>query len=63
MSDVLVILGTITIVGIVAIATVALVYDRFLWFRGTKTSVELQTKRTGEAVEPMQSESLPAGDR
>jgi len=44
MSDGIVILGTVAIVGLVAVVTVALVYNRIIWVRGTRDSVEVQTQ-------------------
>jgi hypothetical protein len=46
MSDGIVILGTVAIVGLVAVVTVALVYNRSLWVRGTRDQVEVQTSTT-----------------
>lgn len=43
MSDGFVILGTVSIVGIVAVLTVALVYNRPLWLRGSRESLEVHT--------------------
>lgn len=43
MNDGLVILGTVAIVGLVAVATIALVYDRGLFVRGSKSEMEIRT--------------------
>ncbi len=43
MTDGMVILGTIGLVGLVAVSTVALVYNRPLLVRGNSSSVEVQT--------------------
>jgi hypothetical protein len=63
MSDVLVILGTVAIVGVVAIATVAIVYDRFLWFRATNASVELRTDPLDGTADGSKSDSHIVSDR
>jgi len=43
MSDGLVVLGTVAIVGLVAVTTVALVYNRSLHVRGSSEGIEVQT--------------------
>lgn len=43
MNDGLVILGTVAIVGLVAVATVALVYNRGLWVKGSSGQIEVKT--------------------
>lgn len=43
MSDGMVILGTVAIVGLVAVLTVALVYNRDFWVRGSHESIEFKT--------------------
>ena len=47
MADGLVILGTVAIVGLVAVTTIALVYGRSFGLRGDKQSIEVQTKAEG----------------
>ncbi|MEL6110894.1 MAG: hypothetical protein AAFU85_33220 [Planctomycetota bacterium] len=49
MSDGAVILGTVAIVGLVAVLTVALVYNRAMWLRGTSDGVEVKTS-AGDAL-------------
>lgn len=44
MTDGFVILGTVAIVGLVAVTTIALVYNRSFGFRGGKEAIEVQTK-------------------
>ena len=46
MSDAIVILGTLAILGIVAVTTVSLVYNRSLGLRGNKESIEINTRAT-----------------
>ncbi len=41
MSDGVVILGTVAIVGLVAVVTVALVYDRKLGFTGSRNEIQI----------------------
>ena len=48
MTDGFVILGTIAIVGLVAVTTIALVYNRSFGFRGDKEAIEVQTKVESE---------------
>ena len=43
MSEVVLVLGTVTIVGLVAIVSIALVYNRSLWVKGTDNSIEMRT--------------------
>lgn len=50
MTDGLVILGTVAIVGLVAVLTVALVYNRSLWVKGSSKQLEVETRaNNGEA--------------
>jgi hypothetical protein len=51
MSDGIVILGTVALVGLVAIMTVALVYDRRLWVRGSDSQLELKAGDSGKSEE------------
>ncbi|WP_039963361.1 hypothetical protein [Rhodopirellula europaea] len=44
MSDGMVILGTVLIVGVVAVIVVALVYDRPLGINGSKEEITISTK-------------------
>jgi hypothetical protein len=44
MADELVILGTIAIVGLVAVTTIALVYNRSFGFRGDKEAIQIETR-------------------
>lgn len=49
MTDGLVILGTVAIVGLVAVTTIALVYNRSFGFRGNKEAIEVQTNVEAES--------------
>ena len=49
MADGMVILGTVAIVGLVAVTTIAMVYNRSFGFRGTNDSVEVNTRKEVEA--------------
>lgn len=54
MADGLVVLGTIAIVGLVAVTTIALVYNRSLWVRGNSSEVNVQT---GAAIESQSTDA------
>ena len=57
MNDGLIVLGAIAIVGLVAVASIALVYDRGLFVRGSKSEMELRTgDRTIEKVAEQKSD-------
>jgi hypothetical protein len=43
MADSFVILGTVALVGLVAVTTIALVYNRTLWVSGSDKHVEIRT--------------------
>jgi hypothetical protein len=46
MSDGLVALGSIAIVGLVAVLIIALVYNRAIWVQGSRDALEVRTSRT-----------------
>lgn len=46
MADGLVVLGTVGIVGLVAVTTVSLVYNRTLWVRGSRSDIQVHTGRS-----------------
>lgn len=58
MADGLVVLGTTAIVGGVAVLTIALVYDRPIWLRGDRQSIEAHTTKSLGEPSPKPPSSL-----
>jgi len=56
MSDGVVILGTVAIVGLVAVATVALVYDRTLGITGSRGKIHIETGETRTLIEERETQ-------
>ena len=59
MADGVVVLGTIASVGLVAVTTIALVYNRPLWVRGNSSEVQV---RAGSATESQSTETKQKAD-